>query len=426
MCIVRILPLFLLLSISGKGSLRSQPSEAPLEEGIFLPNIKTVRFHIDGLELTYPIIDLNSNNRLLLSFDDLDADVKNYTYTLVHCNADWTPSNLAPNEYLDGFSEGTLDEYDYSFNTTTPYTHYWLLLPNEDVRFTKSGNYLLVVYEDDQERRIAFTRRFMVVEPRVRILPQMVRPARVDKQRTHQEIDFVVAHDGFDIRNPRTELQAVVLQNGRWDNAVTGVPPKFSRGNEQVFDYQDRIVFPAGNEFRYLDLRSLRRPSENIYQIDRTDRGYQVMLLRDEKRFDKPHLEWEDLNGQYVVETLDEDDPELEADYAEVLFSLYSPSPYAERELYLFGALTDWQLRDDFHMVYNPAISSYVGKVLLKEGFYAYAYALSPVKGTTPDLGEIEGNWFETRNNYTILLYFKPFGSRYDRLIGAVTFDSRS
>ncbi len=418
--------LLVVFLFAGSCLLPAQSPEAPLEEGIFLPNIKTVRFHIDGLELTYPIIDLNSSNRLLLSFDDLDADVKNYTYTLVHCNADWTPSNLAPNEYLDGFSEGTIDEYDYSFNTTTPYTHYWLLLPNEDLRFTKSGNYLLEVYEDQGDRRMAFTRRFMVVEPRVRILPQMVRPARVDKQRTHQEIDFVVAHDGFDIRNPRTELQAVILQNGRWDNAIVGVPPKFSRGNEQVFDYQDRIVFPAGNEFRYLDLRSLRRPSENVFQIDRSDRGYEVMLLPDEKRFDKPYLDWDDLNGQYVVETLDQDDPELEADYAEVLFTLHSPSEYADREVYLFGALSDWQLRDECRMVYNPAVNGYVGRVWLKEGFYTYAYALSPLEGTAPDLAEVEGNWFETRNNYTILLYFKPFGSRYDRLIGVVTFDSRS
>jgi hypothetical protein len=202
--------------------------------------------------------------------------------------------------------------------------------------------------------------------------------------------------------------------------------PLFTRQEEQIFDYQDKIVFPAGKEFRYLDLRSLDYGSENIQSIEFTNGKYEVILYKDEKRGNKTYLEFQDINGNFVIETLDDNEHDLESDYANVLFSLYSPVDMYDYDVYIFGKLTDWQLKPQFKMVYNPAINAYVAKVPLKQGYYNYLYAAVPKGKSKPEFDETEGDWFETRNSYTILVYYRPFGARYDALIGAYSFSSRS
>ena len=313
----------------------------------YLDNIKTVQFHVEGLVLSQPIYYLNSGSPLELAFDDLNPDYREYVYTVIHCNADWTPSNLVTSEYLNGFEEEIIENYEYSFKAKTIYTHYNLLLPNEDMQFTKSGNYLLLVYDNEEGKRLAFVRRFMVVEPRVNILPDVVRPAMVGKSDTHQEIDFSVTHKGFDIRSPRTELSVTVLQNGRWDNAIQGLKPLFSRAEEQVFDYQNKVIFPAGKEFRYLDLRSLRYGTENIAQVEFINDRYEVTLYTDEKRSRGGYLEFEDINGNFVIDNFDDRDAVLESEYASVLFSLASPAEMYDYDIYLFGAFTEWLLKPE-------------------------------------------------------------------------------
>lgn len=392
---------------------------------VYLDFIKSVQLNVQGLALSMPIINLNSGTALELSFDDLEGDVKNYTYMVVQCNADWTPSGLIEPEYIDGFPESDIRDFAYSFKVKTIYTNYKLSFPNNDMQITKSGNYLLKVYENEGRKRLAITRRFMVVEPVVSVIPRMVRPAQVSKGDTHQEVDFTVTHKHFEIRNPRQELSVTVLQNGRWDNAITGLLPMFSRQEEQIYDYQDKVVFNAGKEFRYADLRGLRYGTESIAFVEYIDNQYEVVLRRDEKRSSTRYLEIEDINGNFVIETFDENDRDLESEYANVLFSLYSPTELYEQEVYIFGKLTDWQLKPEFKMVYNPAISSYVGKVSLKQGYYNYLYATLPRGADRPDFEETEGDWFETRNTYTVLVYYRPFGGRYDQLIGSYSFGSR-
>jgi hypothetical protein len=247
----------------------------------------------------------------------------------------------------------------------------------------------------------------------------------VGKSDTHQEIDFSVTHKGFDIRSPRTELSVTVLQNGRWDNAIQGLKPLFSRAEEQVFDYQNKVIFPAGKEFRYLDLRSLRYGTENIAQVEFINDRYEVTLYTDEKRSRGGYLEFEDINGNFVIDNFDDRDAVLESEYASVLFSLASPAEMYDYDIYLFGAFTEWLLKPEFKMVYNPAVNAYVGKAYLKQGYYNYMYAAVPKNGGEIDFEPVEGNWYEARNDYTILVYYRPFGGRYERLIGALTFSSR-
>lgn len=393
---------------------------------VYVDNIKSVKFHLEDLLLGLPLYDMNSGGRLRLSFDDIDGDVKDYVYTVVHCDRNWHPSDLTDMEYIDGFVEENLDNYRFSFKTISPFTHFQLFIPNEDMTLTKSGNYLLKVYEDEGDKRLVLTRRFMVVDAQVNVRGRMVRPSQVSLSRTHQELDFLVDYQRFPMRSPQQEVRATILQNGRWDNAVVNLPPMFNRLNELSFDHQNKVVFPAGKEFRYLDLRSVYYPSENISSITAEDDIYEVVLFKDEKRFQMAYLNREDLNGNFIIETIDQNSMDLSSNYANVLFSLYSPEPYFDYDVYLFGAFTDWQLQKKYKMLYSNQLNGYVNKVMLKQGYYDYAYAVVPRDGSdkTANMSEIEGDWFETENEYTILIYYSPFGGRYDQLIGTVTISS--
>jgi hypothetical protein len=407
--------------------LKAQDENLRYQDYVYLDNIKSVKFHVEGLLLSYPILNLNSPTPLQLSFDDLSPDYRDFTYTLVHCDATWRPSALLQHEYIRGFYEERVENYDYSFKTKSIYTHYVLYLPNRNMQIITSGNYLLKVYViEGRKKTLALTRRLVVVDNKLSIQPKVVRPAMVSKSNTHQEIDFTITHQGFEIRNPKQELSVAVLQNGRWDNAITGLTPMFSRLEEQIFDFQDKIVFPAGKEYRYIDLRSLKNGSESIQFIDYLNNNHEVTLYRDALRGYKPYLEIEDINGNFVIETLDDKNHNLESSYMDVLFSLASSTERHEEEVYIFGGLTDWQLKPEFKMVYNPMINAYVAKAKLKQGYYNYSYAALPKGATLPDFEGTEGDWFETQNTYTILVYYKPFGSRYDQLIGAYSFGSRS
>lgn len=407
-------------------SLMAQDEGIKYTNHVYVDHIKSVRFHLEELLLSLPLYEINSGGRLRFSFDDLDGDVKDYVYTVVHCDRNWHPSDLTDMEYIDGFIEENLDDYSFSFKTIGPFTHFELMIPNEDMSLTKSGNYLLKVYEDEGDKRLVITRRFMVLDSKVDIQARMVRPSQVSLSRTHQEIDFQVNYQRFPMRSPQQEVRATILQNGRWDNAVVNLPPMFNRLDELSFDHQNKVVFPAGKEFRYLDLRSVYYPSENISDIVAGEDIYEVVLYKDEKRFSMAYLNRRDLNGNFLIETLDQNNMDLSSNYANVLFSLYSPEPLYDYDVYLYGALTDWQIQEKFKMLYSDQLNGYVNKIVLKQGFYDYAYAVVPrdEPKAKANMSEIEGDWFEAENEYTILIYYSPFGGRYDQLIGTVTISS--
>lgn len=388
-------------------------------------NIRSVKFHLAGLFLSLPIIELRSDGALELSFDDLEGDVKDYVYTIVHCDADWKPSDqLTEMDYLDGFTEEKITEYDYSYSTIVNYTHYRLLLPNNNMRWLLSGNYLLKVYEDEDEKSIALVRRFMVVDPLMQIEATISPPSIVSKLKTHHEIDFVVSHKGIKVNNPQQDIKVVILQNGRWDNAIFGIKPQFFRGEKLIYDHQNKIVFPAGKEFRFIDLRSLRYRSNNVEEIQEYEDGYEVFLFSERDRSHLPFVSDQDINGSFVIENLNENNDHLESDYANVVISLRHKESLPNCDVYLFGEMTDWQIKEEFKLKYFPDDKVYEGQAFLKQGFYNYLFAKVDKSTGKIDLEALEGNWYETENNYTILVYYRPFGARYDRLVAAETINS--
>lgn len=415
---------------------------------VFVDYIKTVKFSPIGFELGFPMVALNTNAQLILSFDDVSDEVQEYSYTITLMDKNWQPTDLSVIEYLDGFELNTIEEYDFSFKTQYNFTNHQLIIPNEDVQWTKSGNYLLEVFNEDLNRALVIRQRFIVFEQEVKIIPDIVRPAIASKTRTHQEIDFIVDHEGFQIRSPKTEISATILQNERWDNAITNTPPAFLRAQSLAFDYQDKIVFPAGNEFRFLDIRSFRARRGNVAELNRNPPNVTEMYLQaDQIRAGRNFFSLTDLNGDFVIENVDfgnrtlntnidsvyssrigynsrSNEFDLNCDYADVYFFLDEDLPYTNKHVHILGEFNQWMPTNENKMEFSTETNGFIGKLLLKQGYYDYAYALVDPNTGTIDLESIEGNVDETNNEYTILIYYSAFGQRYDRIIGTVTFTS--
>lgn len=390
---------------------------------VHLDYIKSVRFHQTGLELTEPILQLNRPSTLTLSFDDITAESVNYWYVFEQMDANWQPGQLSEFEWLEGFNENRIEDFAFSFAPRTEYIHYTLTFPNEYVRITKSGNYLLRIYEDGGV--LAITRRFVVVESEVIIKPRTQQAAVIKKARTHHEIDFTVDLQELDVRNPRQEVYATVLQNGYWPGAIQGIPPFFLRGKILDFDYQDKVVFPAGKEWRFFDTRSMITRSERVAAIRQSKYQTEVDLIPDKTRAYSAYLFNRDINGKFVIQNFDlPQPPGIGADYTVVQFTFEKPAPFEGADLYVIGAFNDFRCAPEYRLEYSEATRSYAMRTMLKQGFYNYKYTLLPHSAVLPDWEETEGNWYETENDYLILVYYRALGERYDRIVGAYGFKS--
>jgi hypothetical protein len=398
----------------------------PNENRIYDPKIHTVLLHKDGFEMAMPLFMLNSGEKLQLSFDDLDVSLKTYRFTIRHCTADWeTTTDMMITDYIDGMQEEIIDDFDYSYNTTVEYIHYTAQFPSFNMSPRISGNYLLIVYVDDPEAPL-ITRRFMVVEPSpVSVSAGIIRSDSPLEGYSHQQVDFTVNMPGFVWSNPTREIKIVIMQNERWDNAIFNPEPRFIRGTELDFTFSPKLSFNGGNEFRALDIKSLRYQTENIRLID-WDGEYHVYLLDDMSRARKPYVLIHDLNGRKLIEN-DEyaEYSSVEADYAWVHFSIPSSSMIPGGKFYLLGALADYRLAPPNEMVYDPASKRYACSLFLKQGYYDYLYAFKPNGSTVGDVAFFEGNHWETENQYTIFIYWHPLSGLYDQLVAVHNFNSK-
>lgn len=382
------------------------------------PNIRTIRIYREGNVQSEPVYELGSRERLILDFDDLGEELRRFKYTIVHCGSDWTPTtDLTPFEYINGFNEENIDEYVYSFNTTIPFIHYKTTFPTDDLAPKLSGNYLLKVY-DDEPSNLIFTLRMMVSEASpLLVTGYAVRADNPAINNTHQQLDFVVRLNGLPVNDIGQELKVVIRQNGRWDNVLTVSRPRIARGNELDYRYDDNLVFTGGNQFRNFDIRSLVYQSERIGAI-RYDNANHVYLLPDPPRTYKPYINEEDLNGKFFIRNDDHaNDMDREADYAWVHFELPYPVMLTSGGFHVAGDMTLWQLDESTKMIFNRERKVYELALLLKQGYYNYQYVLSAPSQKVADEALIEGNHWETENRYTVLIYFKPAGELYERLV---------
>jgi hypothetical protein len=389
------------------------------QDWVYKDNIKSVEIYREGWKMSAPVVGLKSGQQLILTFDDMDGDVKRYFFTLIHCDAMWQPSELAVNEYLNGFDEDEISDYAFSFNTLDVYTNYYLSFPTDYIEYTKAGNYILKVYQDeDVDSNLVLTRRFMVVDQKVDIQGKVVPPVKIDDRNYRQQVEFEINPGSYYIQNPYSDLKVMVLQNWRWDNAVYNVQPRMVVGNRLDYQFIDDLVFDGGNEFREFDIKSLKYQSERIQSIDYDWEGTHVYLHPDEKRTFKQYVFAEDLNGKYFLEKEDSENPDIESDYAYVHFTLPYQHPLVNGNLYIYGKLTDWNFIDQAICQYDYEEDLYHARLYLKQGYYNYAYVFMEDGMQAGDITLIEGNHWDTMNEYIILVYYREPGTYYDQMIG--------
>lgn len=399
--------------------------EGVAREVLLDESIKSIQFYREGWFNSYPIMLMNSDLPLVLEFDELTGNVNLFSYVVIHCDADWTQSDLYEQEYMEGFYENQIDDARTSFNTYYNYTHFQLTLPNDDIKLTRSGNYILVVYRDFDQEDIVFTRRFMISQASVGIKAKANRPILSKFRDCCQEVDITIHTSGYKIDDPFSETTLSVYQNGVWDYEITGLKPLFVNPGELVYDYQQENVFNAGNEFRMFETKSTSVRSGRVHNIEYVSPYFHYELKPDE--VNKAHLYFDraDINGKFFIDSYEGSDPALDADYVFVHFTLEMAFPLPDGDVYIAGELSNWQFTESNKMTYDAASSAYHGALILKQGIYNYRYMFLRDNKESFDISEIEGSHYETENEYLILFYHRGPGERYDRLVGHEVIHSR-
>lgn len=378
------------------------------------PNyIRTVIF--SGLEdySGVPVIQLGEP--LVLTFDDLIGDEANYYYTIEHFNYDWSPSELLKNEYLEGFDNVRITDYENSFNTLQLYSHYELNIPNENTRALKvTGNYLLKIFNDSKE--LVFSRKFIVYEPLTRVQVAVRKSREVKFIQTKQVVNFEVHSPEFIIRNPEQSVWAVILQNNNLKTAIYNIPPQYHIGSTLIYKYDQLTSFWAGNEFLNFDSKDLRAATAKIRYIDVREL-YHHFLFPDQMRVFEPYTYNPDINGKFVVRKFQALEHDIEAGYVWTHFALNTPELLEGGEVHIYGEFNNFRLDDSTRLEYNFETGAYETARLFKQGYYDYKYVFLRNDGIL-DEGFISGNFVSTENNYTVIIYYLPPGGRYTRVIG--------
>ena len=392
---------------------------------IYYDKIKTVLLYKKGWEISDPVIRLNSEETLELRFDEIDGDITAYQYKIIHCNADWTQSSLTSMDYINGFEENYIENNKYSFNSYQSFVHYWMEFPNENIQLTKSGNYIISVYPEGKDQYPVLTQKFYVTENSMRIVPKIKYPANLDYKYYRQEVDFTLSYDKMEVINPYSNIKVHIEQNHRTDNSCTELIPNFVKEDQLIYNYEDENVFDGGNEFRLIDISTLKNYTQRVLSIDNRNNSYRVKLKPDIKRTYKKYLEAGDANGRLFIKNIDGYDHNLESDYAYTTFTIPYSHPLNKGDLYIYGQLTGWEIDNAYRLKYDYDALAYKAEIYLKQGVYNYAYLYVSDTAKSADISLIEGTHFDTENEYIFKVYYKDPGGFYDRLLLYYTANSR-
>jgi hypothetical protein len=385
---------------------------------ILAPNIRTLISGIENQDLSLPVIELNSEQKIEIRFDEMSHESHSYAYTIIHCNADWTPSDLSNTEYLSGYTTAYIRDSERSVNTHHLYTHYRFNVPNDDISLKISGNYVVLIYEDNQRDKPIAQVCFSAVEPRVRASAKVRANTDSEISGRFQQLDFDINLSGYEVRDPMSEIRVVVRQNNRTDNEISQIKPSFLQGSTLKYQNNKALIFEGGNEYRSFDISSVHVSGRGVDRIRFANNRYEAQLLPD--RVARGAYEHAfDVNGRFKINSQDAfNDMHTESDYMLVHFSLPVRQVYFDGQLFLGGEY-NFNLMNDFsRMQYNNQTESYQNSVLLKQGGYNYQYWFLPKNGTKATVERTEGSYWQTGNEYQIYVYHRAWGERYDRLIG--------
>lgn len=384
---------------------------------VFDERIKSLQVRLDGDDFAPAIAILGSNDRIRIDFDHLAEDREYFRYSLTHCNASWVPSGLVDSEFLDGFNEGTIDNYDFSRGTTVHYVHYTLTIPNEQVNPRLSGNYLLKIYREDDPDTPLLQCRFMMSEQTAPVRVGASSQTDIDYNKSHQQLSVTIDTEQGHIDDPFNDLIVILNQNGRLDNETALRQPLKMQGTSVVYEHQQPLIFEAGNEYRRFEIVSDTYPGMGVAEIEYFDPYYHYRLNTDQRRDDESYSYDQTQHGRYFIREYNSANSDTEADYGVVHFTLdYPDTPGAM--IFLDGDFTQRRFDDNARMQYNPATGLYERAMLLKQGAYNYQYLIVPAGAKRGFTDRVEGDKYQTINEYTVRVYHRRKGERYDRLIG--------
>ena len=404
---------------------------AQSEERVYRSTIHSVKLFRAGDQTAPPVLYLGQAEQLELHFDDLEATIRPYYYSLQLCNADWTPSPIPPFDYWKGFITQRIQNYRLSSGVQTRYIHYQTLLPERNSGPTRGGNYLLKVFLNDDTSQLVFTRRVVVINRKVAVNAQVLQPFSGQFFLTHQRLSIGINLQQMPLNTfTPQEIKVVVLQNDQWLSARLLQRPSLFRGNYYEYSDEEQALFPAGQEWRWFDMRSLRLRGDRVARIIDSDTSVRTDLYiqQDTERSGQVYLYYRDLNGKYLIENIDNPLPHTQGEYGWVHFSLRPAGgrKYNGKDVFVTGEWSGYELSEPYKMEFDLSQGCYTKSVYLKQGFYNYGYLTRSSAAETnalnglnaPSFENTEGNFWTTENEYTVLVYFRPFGARADELIG--------
>ncbi|WP_029905024.1 DUF5103 domain-containing protein [Prevotella sp. 10(H)] len=389
------------------------------------PDIHTIQVNLNGNWLYNPVAKLNSNDNIHISFDRLSENSSNrLRYRIIHCDAYWNKSTgISDIDYLNGFNDNPIDDYAPSVNTTVEYTHFDLIIPNRDTSVKLSGNYVVEVYEDGDPDTVLLFACFSVVDPVVNIGATVSSNTDIDFNRHHQQMTFTIHHQGMNIRDPFSEIMVFVQQNNRLDNEKRKLKPTYVNPGKLIYEHNRDLIFEAGNEYRRFETFSYRYNGMNVEHIEYVRPGYVMDIITDKVRSGRSYSYDQDQNGRFFIRNNDSEYSDTESDYFTTNFTLAMEQPLLE-SIYINGNFTDNTFSDKYKMKYDHNDKVYRLSLLLKQGMYNYIYLTRD--GSKFLTSNVEGNYFETENEYAVYVYYRPTGQRYDSLIGVQNIQSRA
>jgi hypothetical protein len=403
---------------SGDNSGNWRDSDYVFKDKIYDTGIRSVNLRLSDTDVSYPFIQLNGNKTLKMTFDDISGNESGFLFSFVHCNPDWTRSSLSELDYLRGFSQNTVDEVAFGFNSEVSYVNYEFDFPNDFCKFKLSGYYALVLFRQNRPEVPVATLRFVVFEQLVNLTAIVREPTVVSNRFTHQEVDVMISHENYRIDRPYTDLHISILQNGRWDNAITELKPRFVKDKLISYDYGEENLFEGGNEFRVLDLRTLGAARFTLHRFIRENDGHFHAFVRDESNAGKPFSSQPDLNGRFIIKNHEGLEDNTGSSYVFVHFELPYPQPLKGRDVYVAGRFSLYENRSPQKMTYDLEKRAYTAIVLMKQGYYNYQYLVGQKEGR-PVMSTMEGSHFGTENEYvTFATNYDITGGGYHRVIG--------
>lgn len=390
--------------------------------GIFDDSFHTLRISVNDNYMAPPVLMLDSGDELTISFDEITESNSYLRYSLMHCNANWTQSSLVESEFLDGFNFGNVDDYEYSQLAATHYVNYRITLPNDRFRFKVSGNYLLRVYRDDDPDTTLLQARFMVSESTATVTADVLGVTDIDYNDAHQQVSVAVDATNAKVEDVFNDMMVYVSQNGRLDNEVMVRQPLRVSGKTAYYEHLRPLIFPAGNEYRRMETVSTTYPGMNVESVDYYDPYYHATLTTDYPRSADKYIYDQTQSGRFFVREYNSSNSDTEADYVVTHFTLDAPE-LPGKYIFLDGDFTSRRFDPQSLMTYNRATGRYEKTLLLKQGAYNYQY-LTVDAGSNDSAAStsvIEGDFYQTRNEYLVKVYTRRRGERYDRLIGVTT-----